>query len=292
MLVITFRTVTFIVAWRWCSRRTISSAVVPWAASELLEPAQRGRDGRVLVAQALEELDAGGRRQRRTPTAGAARPPRPPGCPLPRPSRLSASSSARCRAARLRTICVGEAAEVLDEQDPQADGDRPELADRQRLAPPGTRGPSAAGSPGRTGCPCARRTPRRGRGPAGSPRGGPRRAWAARGSSRGGRSSRISRSCSSTMWKLSTSHSAAGVIARSSLIARARTRYASSRTRPFSATRGPDGVPATGRVGDRLGGGKASARAARAAPTLKSSARIGSSDPFIRPGHEGDRTGF
>ena len=32
MLVITLRTVTFIAAWRWCSTRTISSAVVPWAA--------------------------------------------------------------------------------------------------------------------------------------------------------------------------------------------------------------------------------------------------------------------
>ena len=29
MLMITLRTVTFMVAWRWCSRRTISSAVVP-----------------------------------------------------------------------------------------------------------------------------------------------------------------------------------------------------------------------------------------------------------------------
>ena len=33
MLVITLRTVTFIVAWRWCSRRTISSAVVPCSAT-------------------------------------------------------------------------------------------------------------------------------------------------------------------------------------------------------------------------------------------------------------------
>ena len=64
MLVITLRTVTFIVAWRWCSRRTISSAVVPCAASSSSSQRSAGRDGRVLVAQALEQLDARGRRQR------------------------------------------------------------------------------------------------------------------------------------------------------------------------------------------------------------------------------------
>src|ERR1039458_9686696 len=45
------------------------------------------------------------------------------------------------------------------------------------------------------------------------------------------------------MWKLSTSHSAAGVIARSSRIARAIARYESNSTRPFSTTRGIRGRP-------------------------------------------------
>ena len=71
----------------------------------LLEPAERRRRGRVLVAEALEELDPAGRRQRRRRSAAGATPPRPPGSSRPRPRRLSASSSARCRAARLPTIC-------------------------------------------------------------------------------------------------------------------------------------------------------------------------------------------
>ena len=85
-----------------------------------------------------------------------------------------------------------------------------------------------------------------------------RRASAARGRSRGGRSSRISRICSSTMWKLSTSHSAAGVIG--ALLAdrlgdaRGTLRAARGRCR---AARGASGraVPRVG--GDALRGGEA-----------------------------------
>ena len=132
MLVITFRTVTFIVAWRWCSRRTISSAVVPCGREELLEPAERGRDRRVLVAQPLEELDraavgSAARESRRRDAAAASG--------LVRAEAEQAVGELVRRLARRPAAhdLLREAAEVLDEEDPQADRDRPQLADRQRL---------------------------------------------------------------------------------------------------------------------------------------------------------------
>ncbi len=135
MLVITFRTVTFIEACRWCSRRTVSSAVVPSDGQELLEPPERRRHGRVLIAQPLEELDLAGRRQRQARQPAQATRPRVSGFSVPRPSRRSASSSACWRATRLAHDLLGQPSQVLDEQDSQADGDRPELAERQRLDP-------------------------------------------------------------------------------------------------------------------------------------------------------------
>src|SRR3990170_2728256 len=89
MLVITFRTVTFMVACRWCSRRTTSSAVVPWA------PPTTPAEAEKAVGEFVRHL----------------------------PRRAAADDP------------FGEAAQVLDQEDPKADRDRPQLADRQRLHP-------------------------------------------------------------------------------------------------------------------------------------------------------------
>ncbi len=131
MLVITLRTVTFIVAWRWCSRRTISSAVVPSdARSSSSQRSGRG-DRRVLVAEALEELDprGGGERRRRETTRG-----RSDLRSLGAQAQQAIGEQVRPLAGRpaLHDL-LREAAEVLDEEDPQADRDRPQLADGQRL---------------------------------------------------------------------------------------------------------------------------------------------------------------
>ena len=132
MLVITLRTVTFIVAWRWCSMRTISSAVVPSAARSSSSQRRAGCQRRVLIAQALEELDAAGRRERRTRRAGAAMPRRRPGCPCRGRADVGELVGHLPRRPAAHDL-LGEAAEVLDEEDAEADRDRPELADRQRL---------------------------------------------------------------------------------------------------------------------------------------------------------------
>jgi len=62
MLVITLRTVTFIVAWRWCSSAPSPRGWSPGRRAGPPTSAARG-DGRILIAQALEELDAGRRRE-------------------------------------------------------------------------------------------------------------------------------------------------------------------------------------------------------------------------------------
>jgi len=63
MLRITLRTVTLVAACRWCSTRTMSSAVVPWRPAA--DPATGARgDGRILIAQALDELDGKGGHER------------------------------------------------------------------------------------------------------------------------------------------------------------------------------------------------------------------------------------
>ena len=99
----------------------------------LVEPGQRRRDARILIAQPVHELDRKGVRQRQpvrsaASTAGtgsAACPPRPAGgrrdCPPPAVRRATVHDPLR------------QPPEVLDQHDPQRDGDRPELADRQRL---------------------------------------------------------------------------------------------------------------------------------------------------------------
>src|SRR5881397_328307 len=91
-----------------------------------------------------------------------------------------------------------------------------------------------------------------------------------------GKSSRISRSCSSTTWKLSTSHSAAGAIARPSRTASAITRYASRSTRPLSSTRGNSRRPFSDSLMTCWAAARLSACCSRRS-TPKSSARIGSS---------------
>ena len=132
MLVITLRTVTLDAPWRWCSSRTTASAVVPGRRQAAFQPCERGRDLRVLVAQALQQLDGEGRRQRLVvpfPQHGRQRfrqgcvdTEQPVGQPV---GLLPYSPSARDQFRR--------APQVLDEHDAQRDGNGPQLADGQRL---------------------------------------------------------------------------------------------------------------------------------------------------------------
>ncbi len=98
---------------------------------EVLEPAEGRRDGGVLVAQPLEELDQAGRRHGRAQPAQRGR----------------ADLAALLVEAQdpvgkfVRVLPCGaapndllrQAPEILDERDPETDRDRPELADRQRF---------------------------------------------------------------------------------------------------------------------------------------------------------------
>src|SRR2546422_314076 len=79
------------------------------------------------------------------------------------------------------------------------------------------------------------------------------------------------------MWKLSTNHSAAGVIARSSRMALAIARYASRSTRPLSSTRGNSRRPFSNSLMTGWAAARLSACCSRRS-TPKSSARIGSSN--------------
>ncbi len=104
MLVMTFRTVTFIAACRWCSMRTVSSAVVPCAASTSSSQPSAGVAAgswsrsrwKSWTRPAVGSVTSESRRREAAAASGLCR---------PMPSRLSANSSARCRAFRLRTIC-------------------------------------------------------------------------------------------------------------------------------------------------------------------------------------------
>ena len=219
-------------------------------------------------------------------------PPRPPGSSLPRPSRPSASSSAFCRAARLRTICSARRRRFSTRR-------------MRRLIATAQSSPIVSGSHLLVGAhhpPQALRVEPAVRvgdvrpGQTQDPRVALEVALGELGELAvvvGGRSSRISRSCSSTMWKLSTSHSAAGVIDRSSLIARARMRYDSSRTRPFSATRGRTACPRRG-VSVTAWAAASVWACCSSRSTLKSSARIGSSGSacWRDPDGDHDRAGL
>ena len=99
---------------------------------QLFQPAERGGDRRILVAQTLEELDAARRRQPvpRQPAQGTRR--------GVGPVRAEAEQVVR---ELVRLLSGGaamhdllrEPAEVVDEEDSEGDRDRPQLADRERL---------------------------------------------------------------------------------------------------------------------------------------------------------------
>ena len=104
----------------------------PLRRQAFLEPAQRRRDHRVLIAQPLDELDRKGRRQR-----GALEAPQDR-C---RWLELAAPKSEQAIRQRVGLLArrpsahdpLRQAPEILDEHHPQGDRDRPEFADRQRL---------------------------------------------------------------------------------------------------------------------------------------------------------------
>ena len=132
-LVMMLRTETFAApCWRWTSRTAVVGRRV-LDRQTLVEPCQRGRDPRILIAQPMHELDREGLRQRlplmprreRSATDSAGSPPAP--------SKRSARPSAICLSARLVGDLSREASEILDQNDPQRDRYRPEFADGQRL---------------------------------------------------------------------------------------------------------------------------------------------------------------
>ena len=108
---------------------------------------------------------------------------------------------------------LGDPPQILDQDDAQGDRRSPQFADRERLllligvdeAAPGIDIEAAVGV--RDERPDQSEHPRQSR------QRDRRRAWAVGDNKRGGRSSRTSRIWRSTRWKLSISHSAAGVIA-------------------------------------------------------------------------------
>ena len=103
-----------------------------FGSQQALQAIERGRHGRVLIAQALEELDHARHRELRAgqPAEGRRR----------ALGLLVAEAEQAVRQfVRLLPICpalhdyLGDTAKVVDQEDPQADGDRPELAEGQRL---------------------------------------------------------------------------------------------------------------------------------------------------------------
>ena len=132
MLVITLRTVTFMVAMRWCSSWTSSSAVVPCEASSRSSSRSAGvtagswsrRRWKSWTRPAVEscERDSSAQRGRRVVRIVVAETEQAVG-------QLVGGLAIRPAA----HDPFGEPAQVLDVQDAQADGDRPQLADRQRL---------------------------------------------------------------------------------------------------------------------------------------------------------------
>ncbi len=132
MLVMMFRTVTVIAAWRRCSTSVISSAVVPCAASRWCSQASAG-------------VTAGSRSRSRwtSSTANAvtsrglsprditAAIDRTPGAFRPRISSASASASLAYGAGADHR--VRQPAQVLHQHHPQRDRDRPQFADGERL---------------------------------------------------------------------------------------------------------------------------------------------------------------
>ncbi len=98
----------------------------------LVEPRQRGRDARVLIAQALDELDEEGVRidgvaMRREHGAGRF------GDAVARTEQLVSRLVRRAASGPAGDHPLGDTPEVLDEHDAQGDRHRPQLADGERL---------------------------------------------------------------------------------------------------------------------------------------------------------------
>ena len=134
MLVMTLRTVTFMAAWRWCSRRTISSALVPCAArSSSSQPSAGVTAGSWSRSRwkswTRPGVDSAASASRRSEAAVAS------GLSRAEAEQAVGELVRLCRAFAAADDRLGQAAQVLDQDDAQADGDRPELADRQRLDP-------------------------------------------------------------------------------------------------------------------------------------------------------------
>jgi len=104
----------------------------PLGRQQLLEPCQRGRRGRVLVPETLEQLDLAGGRQRQA-VETAERGGGVLGALLAEPQQaVGQLVGFLARGAALNDL-FRQATEVLDEQDPERDRHRPQLAECQRL---------------------------------------------------------------------------------------------------------------------------------------------------------------
>ena len=132
MLVITLRTVTFIAACRWCSRRTISSVLVPWASSRASSQCSAGtRSGSCSRSRRTSwtaKAVGSGRCSRRSKRQRGLR----------RRALADPEESVRerVRVPAGRTALhdrIREPAQVLDHHDAKRDRHRPQLADRERL---------------------------------------------------------------------------------------------------------------------------------------------------------------
>ncbi len=104
----------------------------PLGREALLQPAQGRSDGRVLVAQALEELDAGRRGEGR-PREAAHGCRRAVGVVRAEAEEAVGELVGRLPRSPAPHDLLGEAPEIVHEEDPEGDRGRPELADRERL---------------------------------------------------------------------------------------------------------------------------------------------------------------
>ncbi len=180
MLVMTLRTVAWLAICAWCSTWTRSSTVV---ASRAIRRSSHSRAGVTAgscsrnlwpsaTANAWENGSLLQHRQHRR------------GLGLGRAVRAEERVGDRVGAlpgGASRGDALGQAPEILDEHDAQRDGQRPQLADRQRHHALIGQDEAAKRRRDRSGCPCARRTTRPARTRADSLRASRRRAWAAPG---------------------------------------------------------------------------------------------------------------
>ena len=104
----------------------------PFGDQPIVEPARRRHYCRILVAKALREFDGEGRRPGRRGKAGND------GRIALRTARNGAENLAGKQVGRfarilLRDDGLGQTAQIFDQRDPQRDGQRPKLADVERL---------------------------------------------------------------------------------------------------------------------------------------------------------------